>query len=75
MTKLLAQAVATARTLPAGMQDEIARIVLMLAGEDTPMTPLSSEEAASFAESREQARRREFATDDQVRAVWSKHGL
>ena len=75
MTKLLEQAVATVRGLPAEMQDELARMLLQFAGEDQPVVQLSAEEEASFAESLAQADRGEFATDEQVRAVWSKHGL
>ncbi|MCQ4188185.1 hypothetical protein [Methylocystis suflitae] len=36
---------------------------------------LNPEEEASFEESLAQAERGEFATDDQVRAIWAKHGL
>ena len=75
MTDLLEQAVETARTLPNDMQDDIARVVLLLAGADQPIVQLTPDEEASFAISLEQARRREFASDEQVRAVWSKHGL
>ena len=44
-------------------------------GEEQPVIQLTPEEVASLAESRAQASRREFATDEQVRAVWAKHGL
>jgi predicted transcriptional regulator len=43
--------------------------------EDRPVLQLSAEEAASFDESLAQADRGEFATDEQVRAIWAKHGL
>jgi hypothetical protein len=75
MTKLLEHAVDTARALPPAMQDELARLLLQLAGEEQPVIQLTPDEAASFAESRAQASRREFATDEQVRGVWAKHGL
>ena len=75
MTKLLEQAVETARGLPPEMQDDLARILLQLAGEDQPVLQLSTEEEGSFNESLAQADRGEFATDDQVRAIWAKHGL
>ena len=76
MTKLLEQALEAARRLPAAAQDDIARIVLRLAGtdEDAPV-PLSVEEQAALAESKAAAGRGEFATDEQVRATWTKHGL
>jgi hypothetical protein len=75
MTELLEHAVDTARALPPAMQDDVARLLLQLLGEEQPAIQLTPDEVASFAESRAQASRREFATDDQVRAVWAKHGL
>jgi hypothetical protein len=58
------------------MQEAIARPVLQLTGyEDQPVIQLTSEEAASFDESFAQAARDEFATDEQMRAIWAKHGL
>jgi hypothetical protein len=76
MTKLLEQALQTARNLPPDTQDDIARIVLQLAGADVapPMT-LSDEERAAIAASKEAAVRGEFASDAEVRAIWAKHGL
>ena len=75
MTKLFEHAVETVRSLPAETQDDLARILLQLAGEDQPVVQLSAEEEASFEESLAQADRGEFATDEQVRAIWAKHGL
>jgi hypothetical protein len=75
MTKLLEHAVETVRGLPAEMQDDLARILLQLAGKDLPVLQLSPEEEASLDESLAQAERGEFATDEQVRAIWAKHGL
>jgi hypothetical protein len=75
MTKLLEQAVETVRGLPTGMQDDLARILLQLAREDQPELQLSTEEEASFNESLAHSDRDEFATDDQVRAIWAKHGV
>lgn len=76
MTELLERAVEAARGLPPDMQDEIARLVLQLTGgEDQPVIQLTPEEAASFDESFAQAARGDFATDEQIRAIWAKHGL
>jgi hypothetical protein len=75
MTKLLEQALNAVRGLSAEMQDDLARMLLLLAGEDQPVLQLSAEEAASFDESLAQADRGEVATDEQVRAIWAKHGL
>jgi len=77
MTKLLDQALEAARGLPSGVQDDIARVVLRLAGTDdeAPPVPLTQAEREAISISKAAAARGEFATDDQVRAVWSKHGL
>ena len=75
MTKLLEQAVETVRALPAEIQDELARKLLQLAGEDQPVFQLGAGEESSFDESLAQADRGEFATDEQVRAIWAKHSL
>jgi hypothetical protein len=76
MTKLLEQALEVARNLPPEVQDDIARVVLQLAGADDSLpVPLANDERAAIARSKEAAARGEFATDEQVRATWAKHGL
>jgi hypothetical protein len=75
MTQLFDRAVEAARNLPASVQDEIARLVLELAGDEQPPVQLTDEEEASFAESLAQAHRHEFASDAEVRAIWAKYGL
>jgi hypothetical protein len=76
MTKLLDKALEAVRELPPDAQDDIARIVLQLAGSDAAATvPLTSEERAAIAASKSAAARGEFATDEQVRSVWAKRGL
>lgn len=75
MTRLLDQAVAKVRVLPDAMQDELARVLLQLAGVDQPPIPLTPEENAALDESLAQAERGEFATDEEIRALWAKHGL
>jgi hypothetical protein len=76
MTKLLDQALEVARSLPSEAQDDIARVVLRLAGRDeaAPVV-LSADERAAIATSKQAAARGEFATDEQVRATWAKHRL
>jgi predicted transcriptional regulator len=49
--------------------------VLQLAGDDGPQVALSDDERAAVSRSKAAAARGEFATDEQVRAVWAKHGL
>jgi hypothetical protein len=76
MTKLLDRALEAARSLPSDAQDDIARVVLQLAGsEEISPVVLSADERAAIATSKAAAARGEFATDEQVRAIWSKHGL
>ncbi|PSJ64388.1 hypothetical protein [Kumtagia ephedrae] len=75
MTQLFDRAVEAARNLPASVQDDIARLVLELAGEEQPPVQLTGEEEASLSESLAQAARREFASEDEVRAIWAKYGL
>lgn len=75
MTKLLEQAFEAARRLPPAMQDDMARVIMAMTGDEPPVVQLTAEEEASFEESFAQAERGEFATDDQLRAIWAKHGL
>jgi hypothetical protein len=76
MTKLLDQALEMARGLPSDVQDDIARVVLQLAGSDeAPPIALSADERSAIAKSKDAAARGEFASDEQVRATWAKHGL
>jgi hypothetical protein len=76
MTKLLDEAFEAVRRLPPRDQDDIARAIMQLAGSDlaTPVS-LSPEEREAIARSKAAAARGEFATDEQVGAVWAKHGL
>ncbi|MGH7024415.1 MAG: hypothetical protein ACREEB_12620 [Caulobacteraceae bacterium] len=75
MTKLLDRAVDTIRALPAETQDDLARLLLRIAGENQPSVPLTPSEAASFRDSLAESSRGERATEDEVRSVWAKHGL
>ena len=77
MAHLLEHAIAAANRLPSNVQDDIARVILRLTGADdgTGFVPLSPDERAAIGASKAAASRGEFATDDQVRAIWAKHGL
>ena len=75
MTELLERALETARGLPPAAQDDIARLVLQLAADEEPPVVLTGDERAAIVRSKAAAARGEFATDEQVRAVWAKHGL
>lgn len=76
MTKLLDDALAVVRDLPPDEQDRIARAMLRLTGVDEePPVGLTAAERDAIAASKAAAVRREFASDDQVRSTWAKHGL
>ena len=75
MTELLEHAVEALRSLSPDMQDNLARMVLQVMGEAQPVIRLSPEEDASFEESLAQEERGEFVADDEVEAIWAKHGL
>lgn len=77
MTRLLEKALEAVRRLPDDGQDEIARAMLALAGDngDSEPLPLTHEERDAIARSKAAAAHGDFATDEQVRAVWAKHGL
>ena len=75
MTKLLEEALEAVRRLPMESQDEIARAMLALAGSGPEPERLTPDERAAIEWSKAAATRGEFASDQQVRDVWGKHGL
>jgi predicted transcriptional regulator len=74
MTKLLEKAIARVRELPAEDQDAVAVAVLSMA-EETPVVALDDETRAAIREGLEQARRGEFVPDEEIEALWKRHGL
>jgi hypothetical protein len=75
MTKLMDEAIDVLRHVPAEHQDELARMVMQLAGVEQQVYELAPEEEADLAASDAAAARGEFATDEQMRAIWAKHHL
>ncbi|CAN7257337.1 hypothetical protein LJR235_001071 [Pararhizobium sp. LjRoot235] len=75
MTKLLEQAVATARNLPPEMQDDIARMMLTYASDDARVIELTPEEESDLIEAQAEMARGEFATEAEVQAILSKYRL
>ena len=76
MTKLLEQAIETARELPSSLQDEIARLMLTFVGEDLSSNDdLSPEDEIAVMCSRRAAEQGDFASEDQMRSLRAKHGL
>ena len=75
MTEFLERAIARVRALPDAVQDDAARMLLAFAGEeDGPVYQLTPEEAADLAASDADVARGELARDEQIRAIWAKHG-
>jgi hypothetical protein len=72
MTKLLERAVDSVRTLPPEVQDELARLLLQVAGEEQPVIQLTPEERADLAEADAEIARGELATDEQMRSILAK---
>jgi hypothetical protein len=75
VTRLLEQAFDKVSTLPDAQQDELARVLLELAGVDQPPIQLTPEEEADLAEADAEIARGELATAEEVRAMWAKHAL
>jgi hypothetical protein len=73
VTRLLEQAFDKVSTLPDAQQDELARVMLQLAGVDQPPIQLTPEEEADLAEADAEIARGELATAEEVRAMWAKH--
>ena len=66
MTKRFEEAVAEIRKLPDEQQDRVAELLIELAGQDEPPPALTPEQVAGVHLALEQAKRREFASDESV---------
>lgn len=75
MTELLEHAIERVRTLSPEAQDDVARVLMHLTGADTETVLLTEDEQAAIAISKAAAARGDFATDEEVQAVWAKYGL
>jgi hypothetical protein len=72
MTKLLDKAFEAVKRLSAAAQDEIARTILHLAENDGEPEAIDARHLPAVLEGLAQARRREFASDDEVEAVFRR---
>ena len=72
MTKLLERALEAIRRLPADEQDEIARAILTLAGNEEEPEVIDPAHLPDVLESLAQARRRQFASDAEVEAAFRR---
>ena len=75
MTKLLERAIAKVRELPAEDQDALAVALLSLAGETTDVVQLDDDTRTAVEEGLAQARRGEFASDEDIAKADARRGL
>jgi hypothetical protein len=75
MTELLKQAFERVRALPPETQDDLARVLLRLAGNDEAVYQLTPEEEADLIEADAEIERGELASEEQVLAMWAKYAL
>ncbi len=69
MTKLLEKALEAVRRLPPSSQDEIARAMLNLAADEGEPEAIDPAHLSAVLEGLAQAKRRQFATDEEVEAA------
>jgi hypothetical protein len=72
MTKLLEQAIEQIRALPDIEQDEAAELLFNLAARANGRIRLDEETRAAVREGRAQAERGEFATEEEIAAVFDR---
>jgi hypothetical protein len=72
MTKLLERALEAVRLLPDESQDEIARAMLVLARNEAEPEQIDPAHLSAVLEGLEQLKRREFATDEEIEAVFRR---
>ena len=75
MTKLLEQAIAKVRELPEDDQNALAVALLSMTSRDSTSEPLDDETRAAIHEGLAQAERGEFVPDEEIAALWKRHGL
>jgi DNA-binding TFAR19-related protein (PDSD5 family) len=72
MTKLPEKALEAVRQLPPDSQDEIARVMLALAGDERESEEIDPTHLPDVLESLAQAKRREFASDTELKAEFRR---
>ena len=72
MTKLLEKALEAVRQLPPDSQDEIARAMLILTGNEGEPEEIEPAHLHAVLEGLSQAKRRQFATDAEVEAAFRR---
>jgi predicted transcriptional regulator len=72
MTKLLDEALEAVRRLPSDSQDEIARAMLSLAGNEGEAEAIDPAHLPAVLEGLAQAKRGQFASDEEVEAAFRR---
>jgi predicted transcriptional regulator len=75
MTKLLEKAIDRNRSLPEAEQDAMAKLILDAIEAGAHPAALDEATIAALEEGLAQARRGEFASANEVAALWKRHGL
>lgn len=75
MIKVLEQAIEKIKKLPQERQVLAAEVLEQIASGDGEPFIVPEEDRAAVLEGLEQARRGEFASDDEMAALWKKSGL
>lgn len=74
MTKLLEIAIEAAQQLPPDEQDELARTILeIVVGVAGDVYVLSDEQKAAIKVARDEVARGEFATEEEIEAIFKKY--
>jgi predicted transcriptional regulator len=75
MNKVLEEAIAKVLRLPEADQEEAAQILLWALEKHDAPVPLDNETVAAIDEGIAQAGRGEFASAEEIAALWKRHGL
>ena len=75
MTKVLEDAIEKVRRLPEDRQAYVAEVLEQIAAAGSDLFVVPEEQRAAVLEGLEQAERGEFASDEEMAALWKKCGL
>ena len=75
MTRMLDEAIKKVRELPDSVQDDAAEMLFSVAAKQGEPVRLDEETRAAVREGMAQARRGEFASDEDMQAFFERHGV
>ena len=75
MSAMMERAVERLRSLPENRQDELAPVVIMLADDESVPSELTAEDIRIIEESRAEASRGEFVSDEAMQKLWARFGV